>query len=179
MNASMSARPTATLTREASSALAAAPLAVISLGAAAIHFAVIPEHLAEWWALGLFFAVLGWFQALWAVAFLVRPTTDLRRLAIAVNVATVALWAWSRIVGLPIGPDPRMPEPLGAPDLIASALELALAFGLLTTRRGPSITSQPSGGRDRADGDRGASLALVVGIVVAIATTIAIAAGSG
>ncbi|HEX7949495.1 MAG TPA: hypothetical protein VF494_04030 [Candidatus Limnocylindrales bacterium] len=41
MDASMSGRPT-TPTREASSALAAAPLAVISLGAGASHFAVIP-----------------------------------------------------------------------------------------------------------------------------------------
>ena len=63
--------------------------AALSVGAAAIHFAVIPDHLEEWWAFGLFFAVLGWFQAVWPIAYLDRPSSRLAWVAIAVNLATV------------------------------------------------------------------------------------------
>ena len=44
--------------------------AALSVGSAAIHFAVIPDHLEEWWAFGLAFALLGWFQAVWPSSYL-------------------------------------------------------------------------------------------------------------
>ena len=53
-------------------------LSTLSLGAAAIHFAVIGEHIAEYALFGVFFALIGWFEALWAIAYVMRPT---RRLA--------------------------------------------------------------------------------------------------
>jgi hypothetical protein len=161
MNVSLTARPAAR------PELTGLPLAVVSLGAAAIHFAVIPDHLAEWWAFGLFFAALGWFQALWAVAHLTRPSIRLDRLAILVNLATVALWTWSRTFGLPIGPAPGMPEAIGAPDVMATILELGLAVGLLVALRGRPLGAGSASGWP--------TLALAVG--VASATTIAIAAG--
>ena len=179
MNASMSARQVPRPAGDGSPALAAAPFAVISLGAAAIHFAVAPEHLAEGWAFGLFFAGLGWFQALWAVAYLVRPALGLRWLAIAANLATVVLWAWSRTLGLPIGPHPGMPEAVGAPDVIAGGLELALSIGLLATRAEAPMPWALPGRRDDLGDRTAASLAIASGLLVAIATTIAIAAGGG
>jgi hypothetical protein len=109
--------------------------AVFSIGAAAIHFAVMPEHLAEWWAFGVFFAVLAWFQALWAVGYLVRPSTTLTWLAIGINLATVVVWAFTRTIGLPFGPEPGMPEAVGASDVVATILEVALAAGLLLGSR--------------------------------------------
>ena len=38
-------------------------LATLSIGAAAIHFAVIGEHFAEYVLFGVFFSVVGWFEA--------------------------------------------------------------------------------------------------------------------
>jgi hypothetical protein len=47
-------------------------------------------------------------------------------LSIVANGAMVAIWAISRTTGLPVGPDPWMPEPLGALDLLATGLEVVL-----------------------------------------------------
>jgi hypothetical protein len=49
-------------------------LAAASLGAAAIHFAVIVPHFNEYTAFGVFFLVVAWFQAAWA-CWSRRPTT--------------------------------------------------------------------------------------------------------
>ena len=174
MNPSLAARPTP----EIAAAAAAPRLAVLSLGAAAIHFAVIPDHLAEWWAFGLFFAALGWFQALWAVAYLIRPTAGLAGFATVVNLVTVVLWAWSRSVGLPVGPEPGVAESIGAPDVIATVLEIALVAGLVAMTRRPGGQGATTGpGVARPAGDRW--LTLLLAVVVATATTIAIAAGAG
>jgi len=121
---------TMTLARGEMGAARLGILAVLSLGAAAIHFAVVPEHLAEWWAFGVFFGALGAFETLWAAALLVRPSRLVIAIGIAANVATVLLWAVSRTVGLPIGPEPWMPEEIGVLDVAATSLELLLVAGL-------------------------------------------------
>jgi hypothetical protein len=151
--------------------------AALSVGAAAIHFAVIPDHLEEWWAFGLFFAVLGWFQAVWPIAYLGRPSRGVAWVAIAVNVATVILWAWSRTIGLPVGPEPGMPEAIGAADLVSTILEVTLIVGLLSIQvvagpRSPerAVSSSPS----RPTG----ALDLAIWVLVAGLSTAAIALGS-
>lgn len=48
------------------------------------------------------------------------------RLGIVANGAMVAIWTVSRTTGLPVGPDPWMPEALGALDLLATGLEMVL-----------------------------------------------------
>lgn len=152
--------------------------AALSVGAAAIHFAVIPDHLEEWWAFGLFFAALGWFQAAWPIAYLERPSRRLAWIAIVVNLATVALWAWSRTAGLPVGPEPGMPEAVGAADVIATVLELALAVGLLGVR---AAAAAPSAGRSQpAPRDHSVrAMDLAIWALVAVLSTAAIALGTG
>ena len=105
-------------------------LATLSLGAAAIHFAVIPEHVEEYWLFGLFFAGLGWYQALWAVLYVLRPVTLLALMAMVINAGTAGLWLWTRTIGLPIGPHAGELEPIGAPDVAATIFELAIVIGL-------------------------------------------------
>ena len=152
--------------------------AALSVGSAAIHFAVIPDHLEEWWAFGLAFALLGWFQAVWPIVYLDRPTRRLAWIAIVVNLATVVVWAWSRTAGLPVGPEPGMPEAVGAADLIATAFELALVVGLLGTQ---SMAIPESSDRTRSSGRQGQAGAvnLAIWLLVAALSTIAIALGSG
>ncbi len=79
-------------------------LAVLSFGAAAIHFAVSPDHFAEWAPYGVAFACLAWFQILWAAIYLVGRTRPWVSAAVIVNAGTIVVWVWSRTIGLPIGP---------------------------------------------------------------------------
>lgn len=147
------------------------PLAVLSLGAAAIHFAVMPEHFAEWWAFGLFFATIGWFEALWAVGYAARPTSRAAVLGLVVNAGTVLLWAASRTTGLPIGPEPWIAEAIGVPDVVATSLEVLLVLGLAAALAAP---------RARHTNARQAigvmtAVTLGVSVLIAVATTLAIA----
>ncbi len=106
-------------------------LAILSFGAAAIHFAVSPDHFGEWVPYGVAFACLAWFQLLWAATHLVgraRPSTTA---AVVVNAGAVSVWVWSRTIGLPIGPSPGSPEPVGFADALSSGFEALLVLGLL------------------------------------------------
>lgn len=111
--------------------------AVLVLGAAAIHFAVAPMHLEEYTLYGIFFFVLGVVQVAVAVAALVAPGRTVLAAGVALELGVVALWAVSRSVGLPIGPDPGTPEGIGIPDIVCSTMEVgsALLLGWLVLRR--------------------------------------------
>jgi hypothetical protein len=147
------------------------PLAVLSLGAAAIHFAVMPEHFAEWWAFGVFFAAIGWFEALWAVGYSATATRRMAAIGLVVNAATVLLWAASRTTGLPIGPEPWVPEAIGAPDVLATLIEALLVLGLV------AVLVRPRSARARSPRAIALLTAVSLGVVVviAVATTLAFA----
>ena len=104
----------------------AAPAAVLSLGAAAIHFAVIGEHLREFLLYGVLFVLVSWFQAWWAVQYVARPSRRLEWLALALNLGVVGVWVWSRTIGLPIAPAQGGTEVVGTADVIATVFEIAL-----------------------------------------------------
>ena len=92
--------------------------------AAAIHASVIEEHYREWVLEGLFFIALAAVEALLAVAIGAGSATAAYRAAIALSLGTVALWTVSRTLGVPVGPQPWVPEPVGRADAIATLLEL-------------------------------------------------------
>ena len=58
-------------------ATAPTALAVTSLAAAGLHFAVMGDHFAEGLPIGVFFAVVACFQALWAVGIAVSASRPL------------------------------------------------------------------------------------------------------
>jgi hypothetical protein len=116
-------------------------LAAGLVGAAAIHAAVIPEHLDEWWAAGLFFVALSLAEVGSATALLVHGrawrTTGLRA-AVLVSAGPLVVWTVSRTVGLPFGPEAGEPEAVGVADVLSCLLELTtlvLALALLRRRR--------------------------------------------
>lgn len=159
--------------RAASVRLEAIALAALSLGAAAIHFAVVADHFAEYALFGVFFSLIGWFQALWAIAYAIRPGNALALLAIAANAATVAIWYWAHAVGLPFGTKAGEVEPTTVTDLMATLFEVLLVAWLLGTaafarsrRSAARLDPRPSG----------LQVAIAIGIVVAVAlgTTIAL-----
>jgi len=114
----------------ASSALRIAALA--SVGAAAVHLRVLPEHAAESAWYGAFFAAAALGQ-LGVTALLVRRAVSRRFVALCAmgNVAVIALWLFTRLVAVPLGPSSGSREAFGALDIVASALEAVVAAGCL------------------------------------------------
>jgi hypothetical protein len=161
--------------RSAAVRLDALALASLSLGAAAIHFAVISEHFTEYALFGAFFAFIGWFQALWAVAFTIRPTRWFALLAIVANAATIGLWFWAHALGLPFGPEPGHVEPTTVTDLMATLFELVLVVWLIAVMGDASRPSRSS--NQRSETPEIIVVAVVVGLIAAVAvgTTVAIA----
>src|SRR5215471_14549310 len=86
-----------------------APAALL-LGAAAIHFAVAPEHVREYPLYGLLFICAGVLQAGLAVALLRLRSRALAAAGVASSLGLIAVWALSRTTGLPVAPVPWTPE---------------------------------------------------------------------
>jgi hypothetical protein len=107
---------------------AAIAAALLSAGAASIHFAVIAHHLEEWWAFGVFFAAIGVAQLLWAVLVVASPSRLLIWLGVFGNAAIVALWIVTRTAGTLLGPDAYTPESVGVADTVATAFEFGVVF---------------------------------------------------
>jgi hypothetical protein len=103
------------------------PAAGLSFTAALIHATVAPAHFAEYWAFGIFFAVIAALQLIWAE--LARRGASPRILwaGAAANLAVALIWLASRTIGLPIGPDAGQAEGLGLHDLLATLDELGIA----------------------------------------------------
>jgi hypothetical protein len=76
--------------------------------AAGIHFAVAPEHFAEWWGFGVFFVLCGVAQLLWAA------WPAYRWIGIGGNALLIAIWAGTRVSGY---------EPVGVLDALTVLLE--------------------------------------------------------
>ncbi|MDX6375790.1 MAG: hypothetical protein QOE98_93 [Gaiellaceae bacterium] len=121
------------LTASGRSAVAASAL---SLLAAWIHFAYTASHWRNWWAYGLFFLATGIFQGAWVPAILRWPRSTWVALAgIAGNFAIVAMYVWSRTVGIPMGPHWGVVEKTSAIDLACTAAEIVI-MGLVMTMVG-------------------------------------------
>src|ERR671924_1507213 len=65
-------------------------VSLLSVGAGAIHFAVIQSHFEEYWAAGLFFVAVAWFQVLWAILIVARPTRPWAVAGAVINAGIVA-----------------------------------------------------------------------------------------
>lgn len=100
--------------------------ALLSAGAAAIHFAVAKTHFDEYPLFGLFFVGSGIAQLVWPLWLLLRYWRPLLVLGAIGNALIVALWAVDRVWGLPLGPTPWKPDPVGFGDSATSAFELLL-----------------------------------------------------
>ena len=111
-------------------------VAVASAGAATIHFAVIDQHVVEYWLFGVFFVVVALAQLGWAVAVVSNPTRTVYVVGALGNVLIVMTWVISRTSGLPLGPEAGEPEPAGVADVVSTALEVVIVVGTLPLLRG-------------------------------------------
>ena len=146
-------------------------LAVTSLAAAGIHFAVIGEHFDEYFAFGLFFSVVAWLQALWALGVVVAPTRPLLRAGLVGNAVVVGVWVISRTTGLPIGPEPGTPEPAAFLDVLSTVFEAGIVAGTVALLVRPRSPREDRGGRT-------GSLAVgAFAVALVLLTTAAVASG--
>ena len=117
------------------------------------------------------------FQGWWALRARRRShASGLIDVGIAVNVAIVAAWAWTRTVGLPVGEFAGGPEPVGFPDAVCTAFEVLLVGVLLVARSGLD-----GGGRRPVVGRPAASIAVVpvLGLVLVLTSLSAVAIANG
>ena len=110
----------------------------LSLGAGLIHIVAAVDHLEEYTLYALFFAVLALAQFAWGIALYQSQTRKLMMIGAVTSMLVVTLWLASRTTGLPIGPTPWSPEPVGAIDTIASADEFLLALLVTFELRAPA-----------------------------------------
>ena len=128
----------------------------LSLAAGAVHAMAGPDHLAEWWAYGLFFFGSAAFQAAYGLLLLTRGIegwggwmavrSKVYALGIVSTLLIILLWVVSRTVGVPVGPEANEPEGIGPLDLTSKAVEVALVLALarlwwLASRDAPGPSS--------------------------------------
>ncbi|QHK20990.1 hypothetical protein GU243_16155 [Pseudarthrobacter psychrotolerans] len=145
-------------------------LATALFGSAAIHAAVVPEHLSEWAAAGAFFIILTAAQLALGLLSLGRRHGTMLLAAAAVSIVPLALWIYSRTTGLPFGPAAGVPEPAGLPDWAAGVLELTslVAAVVLLRDNGRPPRRLPASAHVRS-----------LTVVAAIAVTVLGLAGTG
>jgi hypothetical protein len=142
-------------------------LVALSVGAAAIHFAVVFEHFDEYVLYGVFFLIISWAQLIWAAIAAWRPSRLWLWLGIAGNALVLAVYVASRTTGLPIGPDINNPEPAGGLDVVSGILEFALIAGCAALLWRPSLADRPV----RRRGAAAIAILLAVPALVVAATT--------
>jgi hypothetical protein len=121
-----------------------AGLAALSVGAAAIHFAVTFGHFSDYTLYGVFFLVLSWAQLIWPAILFWRPSRPWLWLGIGGNALVLAVYVASRTSGLPWGPDLHHPEAVGALDVVSCVLEAGLIAGCAALLWRPSLADRPA-----------------------------------
>jgi hypothetical protein len=139
----------------------------LSFAAAAIHIAVVPEHLTESAVEGVAFALLALFQIATGALLAVGPSDRLKAAVVAVNLGATLMWMITRTIGVPFISDVVSPEAIALRDVVATTFELGIVAVLLGISRAA------------ANADRFASMAavsLVPGLgLVGIITLLAVA----
>jgi hypothetical protein len=156
--------------KKTDSRLAARLAAIASLGAAVIHFAVVPTHWQEWMPSGLFFVSIALLQLIWALVVVARPTTSVLAAGIVANIGAAVLWALSRTAGAPFGPHAGEPALVQAAGLCALLLEVYVVMGAgWVWYRGHQAEPIPAFAN--------AIVLLGAGAVIAAAATVGVASG--
>ncbi len=121
-------------------------LMACSVGAAVVHADVIGAHFRESALYGGVFLLAALAQLVWGVLVARRADRALLACGVVGNGLIVALWLLTRTAGLPVGPQPWQAETVGALDLLATVLELALVVGALLLLAGSARARRsPSG----------------------------------
>jgi hypothetical protein len=120
-------------------------VAVGLFGSAAIHGAVMPAHLDHWVPAAAFFLVLALAELILGLRMLGRHHLGVLPAVAAASAVPLALWLWSRMAGLPFGPEAGVPEPVGLADSAACLLELATLVVAVVLLRGGNALPRTTG----------------------------------
>jgi hypothetical protein len=145
-------------------------LGALSAGSGVIHLAMAPVHASSSGLEGFGFAISGWVQLLLALALVLRPSRPVLVATVSVNVIVLALWVWSRTLGLPFGAHAGTAEAVGTLDGFTVAMEALLVMGAGALLARPSLAHNA--------GEAGLVAASAVPVAVLIATSFAIASPS-
>lgn len=100
------------------------PAAKLTLGAAAIHLSVAPDHLLVYVPFGMLFIAVGIAQAILGLAAWLRPSRSVSTAGMLIALGCQVVWTISRRAGLPVGPNTGRPETAGFPDLVTTLFEV-------------------------------------------------------
>jgi hypothetical protein len=142
-------------------------LASFSVGAGAIHLAMVPSHWGSSTVEGVSFAVVGWLQIAFAVAVMARPSRLLLQLGIALNAIAIGAWIVSRTAGLPYGAHSGVAEDAGFVDVTCVVLEGVLLLACAVWAFKPGLGARFAKG--------GLAFAAIVAVSVLGLTTAALA----
>lgn len=106
-------------------------VALLSMVASLVHFAVIDQHLEEYWLYGSFFVVVAVSQIGWSILVAARPSVAILLLGAIGNGFVSAVWVVTRTVGALIGPDATDPARAGFGDIASTLLQAAIVAGSL------------------------------------------------
>lgn len=145
-------------------------VALLTLGAAAIHAAVIGEHFRQYTLFGVFFVMVAALQVAWGALVVGRPSATVYVAGALGNALVVALWVIARSTGLPLGPELWSAEEITVIDAVATMYEVVAVVGALVLLRRARVLDR------RLDlGMLGGTVA-VFGAVLAAVTAAAITA---
>lgn len=99
------------------------------------HLAALPAHRDAGIAVTLFFLTTAIVQVAAATTILRRAGTSVRAIIVAGNVSLLALWVWSRTVGIPIGSHHGLPESSGPLDITAVFAQVVAIGAVLVLSR--------------------------------------------
>ena len=142
-------------------------LAMLSLGAAGIHFAVMSDHFNLTWYHGAFFATAAWLQLAWAVAIVMKPSRRLLLAGIIGNLVIAEVWLVSRTIGIPFGPQSGVAEAVSFSDVLCTTLEVGIVLGSLALLK-PRFLDRPVRSAAALPGVAG------VGVLVAALATLSL-----
>ena len=115
-------------------------MAGTTAAAGLVHGGVTTHHAAESAVLGWAMAVMCVAQLTWAVWLLFAPTRRLVEVGVVGNLAVVALWTWTRLVGIPFGIAGGERQRIGGWDATCTLLEVAAVLCGLAALGGLSLT---------------------------------------
>ena len=122
-------------------------LAWASMAAALIHFAVIQQHLADYWVYGWFFVVVATGQLAWALAAVLRPTRPLLLAGAVGNGLVAVAWVVTRASGSLVGPEASSRAAVGFGDVASTLLEVAIVVGCVAALVWPQALTAGSSRR--------------------------------
>ena len=100
--------------------------AALSAAAGLIHAGVAPHHFAAGTVYGAFFVVSAIFQFAWSGIVVARDAQWTAPIGLLGNASIVLLWVVTRTLGIPLGPETGLVEPVGVLDLLCGACEIGV-----------------------------------------------------